>query len=63
MLQIDRVKLVSELTKQNVTQLALAKKSGLSRSTIGLIKAGKSCSDATGKKIAAALNVPIEKLI
>ena len=62
-MRIDRVKLVSELTRQELTQKRLAEISGVSRATTNYIKSGKSCSEEIGKKIAKALNVPIENLL
>lgn len=62
-MRIDRVKLVSELTRQELTQKRLAEISGVSRATINYIKSGKSCSEEIGKKIAKALNVQIENLL
>ena len=62
-MRINRIKLVTELTKRDMTQLELSKLSGVSRTTIKFIKNGKSCSDATAGKIAKALNVPVEQLI
>lgn len=62
-MRIDRIKLVAELTKRDMTQTKLAELSGVSRVTIGTIKAGKSCSDEVGHKIADALGVKIETLL
>lgn len=62
-MRISRIKLVTELTKRDMTQLELSKLSGVSRTTINFIKNGKSCSDATAGKIAKALNVPVEQLV
>lgn len=62
-MRIDRVKLVSELTKRDLTQCKLAEMSGVSRATIGYIKAGKSCSYEVGQKIAKALGVPVTEII
>lgn len=62
-MRIDRIKLVSELARQDLTQKRLAELSGVSRATINYIRSGKSCSDEIGCKIAAALNVPIEMLL
>lgn len=62
-MRIDRVKLVSELTKQDMTQKRLAELAGVSRASVNYIKSGKSCSDVVGNKIAAALKVPIEELL
>lgn len=62
-MRIDRVKLVTELTRQDMTQKKLAELAGISRATVNYIKGGKNCSDEVGIKIAAALNVPIELLL
>lgn len=51
------------MLEKNHNVLQLAKASGISRVTISSIRSGKSCSPVTAKKIAAALNVPIENLI
>ncbi len=62
-MRIDRIKLVAELTRQDLTQKRLAELSGVSRATINYIRSGKSCTEEIGHKIAKALNVPIEKLL
>lgn len=62
-MRIDRIKLVTELAKQDLTQKRLAELSGVSRATINYIRCGKSCTDEIGCKIATALNVPIEQLL
>lgn len=62
-MRIDRIKLVSELTRQDLTQSRLAEMSGVSRVTIGYIKAGKSCTDEVGRKIAKALGVDVTEII
>lgn len=62
-MRVNRIKLVSEMIRQDITQTALAKKSGISRTTICFIKNGKSCSDKTAEKIAKALNMRVEDLI
>lgn len=62
-MRIDRIKLVAELARRDMTQAKLAELAGVSRATINYIKGGKCCSDEVGKKIAGALGVPVEKLI
>ncbi|EEG47521.1 helix-turn-helix domain-containing protein [Blautia hydrogenotrophica] len=62
-MRIDRIKLVSELTRQDMTQKRLAELSGVSRVTINYIKGGKSCSDEVGQKIAKALGVDVTEII
>lgn len=62
-MRIDRIKLVTELTKRDMTQTRLAELSGVSRATINYIRSGKSCSDEVGNKIAEALGIPVTELI
>lgn len=62
-MRIDRVKLVAELKRKEMTQKHLAEITGISRATIGYIVGGKNCRDDIGHKIANALNLPIEKLL
>lgn len=62
-MRIDRIKFITELAKREMTQKQLAEKAGISRATVNYIKAGKSCSDEVGQKIARVLQIPIEKLI
>ena len=62
-MRINRLKLVTELVKRDMTQIELAEAAGVSRATVGYIKCGKSCSDVVGIKIANALGLPIEELL
>lgn len=62
-MRIDRIKLVAELARRDMTQSNLAELAGVSRATINYIKGGKSCSDEVGEKIAGALGVPVDELI
>lgn len=62
-MRIDRIKLITELAKRDMTQAKLAELAGVSRVTVNYIKSGKSCTDEVGNKIADALGVPITKLI
>lgn len=41
-MRIDRIKLVTELIRQEMTQKELAERSGVSRATVNYIKCGKS---------------------
>lgn len=47
-MRIDKLKLVTELVHQDLTQSQLAEKAGVSRVTISGIKCGRSCSDKVG---------------
>lgn len=62
-MRIDRIKLVTELAKRDMTQKRLAELSGVSRQTITYIRGGKSCSDEVGQKIADALGVDVTEIM
>lgn len=62
-MRIDRIKLITELAKQEMNQKQLAEKAGISRATVNYIRNGKSCSDEIGQKIAKALNVPLKSIL
>lgn len=61
-MRIDRVKLVTELAKRDMTQKRLAELSGVSRATINYIRGGKCCTDEVGQKIADALEVDVTEI-
>ena len=62
-MRIDRIKLVTELAKRDMTQCKLAELAGVSRVTVNYIKSGKSCTDEVGHKIAKALGVDVTEII
>ena len=62
-MRIYRIKLITELAKRDMTQKRLAELSGVSRATINYIRAGKSCTDEVGQKIAKALCVSVTEII
>lgn len=62
-MQIDRVKLIAEMARQRMTVKRLSELSGASRVTITSVRAGKYCSDLTGKAIARALGVDVAEII
>lgn len=61
--QIDRVSLIAEMARQNISCNKLVELSGVSRVTITAARSGKSCSRNTVEKLAAGLGVPVETLI
>ena len=61
--QIDRVSLIAEMARKNISCNQLVELSGISRVTITAARSGKSCSRETAEKLAAALGVPVETLI
>lgn len=62
-MRIDRVKLIAEMARQSITGIELAKKAGVSRSTVTGLRGGKSCSAVTAMKLASALGIPVEELV
>lgn len=62
-MRIDRIKLITEMARRDITQLQLAKLTGASRATISGVQNGRSCSSKTAVKIADALKVPLEELL
>ncbi len=54
-MRIDRVRVVTEMARKDLTVKRLAEMSGLSRLTVSSIKNGKSCSKETAEKLAAIL--------
>lgn len=62
-MRIGKIKLVIALTQKEMTQKQLAELSGLSRSTINGIKAGRSCTTETAGRIAKALGVDVVEIL
>lgn len=62
-MRIDRIKLISEMARRDLTVLKLAELSGVSRMTITSVRGGKTCSESTAKKLAAGLGVDPSELI
>ena len=62
-MRIDRVAFVASMARKDINLKTLAQRTGLSRSTVTAVKTGKSCSEKTGRKIAAALGVDIAQLL
>ena len=59
-MRIDRVKLIAEMARKDLTTLDLAESS---RGTITGIRSGKSCSKASADKLAKGLGVPVADII
>ncbi len=62
-MRLDRVKLIAEMARQNMTRGRLAEISGVSKTTISNITSGKTCSLVVGNAIINALGVKPEELI
>ena len=61
-MRIDRVKLIAEMARKEISIDDLAARSGVSRSSITALRGGKSCRESTIARIAEALNVKPEDL-
>ena len=62
-MRIDRVKLIAEMARQDMTVKTLVEKSGVSRMTITSVRSGTSCSDQTAGKLAKALGVDVREIM
>ena len=62
-MRIDRVKLITEMARQEIRVQELAEKAGVSRVTITGMRGGKSCTENSVKYVARALGVPVESLL
>lgn len=61
-MRIDRVKLIAEMARQDITVKELSDLSCVSRPTITAMRGGKSCSRNSVMHVARALNVRLEDL-
>ena len=62
-MRIDRVKLIAEMARQEISVKDLAEKSGVSRVTVTSMRSGKSCSDKSVNHVANALGIQVEELM
>lgn len=62
-MRIDRFKLVEKMMRRNLNQKQLSDLAKVSRVTISGIKAGRSCSETVGLRIARALGVDVTEII
>lgn len=62
-MRIDRVKMITEMARRDLTANRLAEKAGISRVTVSSIKRGATCADDTAIKIAKALDVPVSEIV
>lgn len=59
--RIDRVALIAEMARRDISCNRLVELSGVSRVTITAVRNGKSCSQETAEKLAAVLGRDIIK--
>jgi len=62
-MRIDKAKLAYELASREWRQKKLAELSGVSRATVSAISCGKTIAPETARKIAQALDMPVEALV
>ena len=62
-MKIDGWKIKKKIRELGLTQKDLADRIGNSRSNTSLVLNGKSCSMETAEKIAAAVGLPVEKIL
>lgn len=61
-MRIDRIKLITEMARQNLKVKQLADLAGVSRMTITAVRSGKSCNNNSALRIARALGVDIAEI-
>ncbi len=62
-MRLDTKKLRIEVVEQNLSQIELMKKTGISRATLSKVYNGGSCSLNTAFKICKALNIDLDELV
>lgn len=62
-MRLDEKKLRIEAVEQNLSQIELMKKTGISRATLSKVYNGGSCSLNTAFKICKALNIDLDELV
>lgn len=62
-MRIDRVKLIAEMARRDVTVQELANKATVSRATVTALRGGKSCSENSVRRVAQALGIPVDSLL
>ncbi len=62
-MRINKAIFAYELARREMRQSTLAELSGVSRATVSAISCGKTIAPNTAQKIAAALDLPVERLV
>ena len=62
-MRINRIKLIAAMAERDITAIELAKKAGVSRSTLTAARTGKSCNYNTIYRIARALGIEVSSLL
>lgn len=62
-MRIDRIKLIAEMARKDMTVKALAEKAIVSRMTVSAMRCGKSVNENSARRVAQALGVDVEDLL
>ena len=62
-MRVDRVKLVAEMTRREIRTEELASRACVSRATVSAMRGGKSCNENSIRRVANALDIPVESLL
>ena len=62
-MRIDRVKLIAEMARRDMKVQELADKATVSRTTVTALRGGKSCNENSIRRVANALDIPVESLL
>lgn len=62
-MRIDRVKLIAEMARRDMKVQELADKATVSRANVTALRGGKSCNENSIRRVAQALDVPLEALL
>lgn len=62
-MRIDRVKLIAEMARLDMSVASLSEKAAVSRSTVTALRGGKSCSANSVRRVATALGMTVESLL
>lgn len=60
---VDRVKVIAEMARQDITGVELSVKAGVGRSAVQKMRTGAPVWRTTARHVAQALNVPLESLL
>lgn len=60
---VDRVKVITEMARQNITGEELYQKAGVDRSAVCSMRSGRKVWRTTAQHVANALGVPLEDLM
>ena len=62
-MRIDRVKLIAEMARRDMRVQELVDKATVSRATVTALRGGKSCNENSIRRVAHALDIPVESLL